>query len=78
VSARETVALAVGVEDAERETAHQRSLLLTPLTAADRAEEIPDLAGDSRAPRPAALHQSSHCRLADPHPLGGLRAREPL
>ena len=75
---RQPVALSVGVEDAVRERAHQRALLLAPAAVADRLHERTDLAGDAGAPGPATLHQLAHARLADTHPRGGLRAREPL
>ena len=78
VQQREPVALAVGVEDAVGQAAHQRALLLAPPARADRLHERAHLGRDARRARAAPLHQLAHARLADAHPRGGLGAREPL
>jgi hypothetical protein len=78
VQLSQAVALAVGVVHAESEAAHERSLLLAPAAALDRAQEAVDLRGHPGAPRATALHELAHAGRADAHALGGLRAREAL
>src|ERR1700733_14858318 len=72
------IALALRVEHAEREGAHERALLLAPVAVADRLHERANLAGNSGAAGPASLHELAHARVADVHARGCLRAREAL
>src|SRR4051794_23257550 len=74
----EAVALAGGVKDAVGETAHERSLLLTPPARADRLGERPDLRRHSGPVGAAALHQPAHAARAYAHRRGRLRSRKPL
>jgi hypothetical protein len=69
------VALAVGVEDAQRQRAHGRAPLLAPPVRTDYREQLADLARHARVACTVALHELAHALVADTHALGGLRPR---
>src|SRR5205814_4869960 len=73
----ELVALALGVENAVGETAHQRRLLVAPSIGADRVQQRTHLCCDAGAAW-TTVHQLAHARLADAHARRCLGAPETL